>query len=80
MVKSVNGSLRVEVTRTKGLKCPRCYKYTHSMNYDDLCNRCVHIMITEYSNHPKTTLIIQDLDSRGLKPEDNSYLDNEIYP
>jgi len=56
----------------KGMvRCPRCWHWSYSMNFDNLCNRCCAIV---WKEHPRSIIaasIIQNLLERGLKPEDN---------
>lgn len=68
----------ITVTDCKSLgmsQCPRCWKWHYAdLNYDKLCNRCVHVMITEYPTDERTIKILENLNARGLSPEDNPYL------
>ena len=57
-------------------KCPRCYHYSWSMNFDGLCNRCVAIITKHHPDHQSITSIIDNLNQRGMKPQDNPEWDN----
>ena len=64
----------VEVIACKELgmvKCPRCYHWSHSMNFDNLCNRCVAIITKHHPDLESFVKIVENLDLRGMKPEDN---------
>jgi ribosomal protein S27AE len=52
-------------------ECPRCWRYTDTVNFDNLCNRCVDVILAEHPDHPSVKLILQNLTERGLTPEDN---------
>lgn len=68
----MNVTCEVVVCASLGMiKCPRCYHWSYSMNYDGLCNRCVAILC---KHHPGSEFMIgieSNLSERGLKPEDN---------
>ena len=59
------------VFKAPGVKCPRCYHVTESINHDGLCNRCVAIITKHFPHVPAYQAIIDNLSSRGLSPEDN---------
>ena len=52
-------------------KCPRCWHWTHTLNFDDLCNRCVAIILEDFPQHESVPHILANLSARGLKPDDN---------
>ena len=46
--------INVEVTRCENLgmcKCPRCFIWGYQENYDNLCDRCVDVLLFSYPNH-----------------------------
>lgn len=53
------------------LKCPRCTKWTYTLNYNNLCNRCVNVLLSCHPQHESVPFILDNLNLRGLKPEDN---------
>lgn len=53
------------------LKCPRCAKWTYTLNYSNLCNRCVDVLLFHHKEHESIPFILDNLNLRGLKPEDN---------
>jgi hypothetical protein len=59
-----------------GVKCPRCFRHTHSMNHNGLCNRCVAILCINYADSDLTKAVIDQLESRGLKQTNNPELEN----
>lgn len=61
----------IAITKADGVKCPRCYHYSHSLNHDNLCNKCVAILCKHYPTHEATSKIIENLALRGLEPQDN---------
>ena len=44
----------ISVTKTKGAKCPRCYRYTREghFNFAYLCDRCAQVVVTHFPDHP----------------------------
>lgn len=36
------------------VKCPRCWHYTHEglHNHDNLCDRCCHVLLNAWPDHP----------------------------
>jgi len=70
----------VKVTKHDGVKCPRCWIYTYSMNYNSLCNRCVAVLLEGFPNHESIPHILENLELRGVKPEDNPYYDKVEAP
>ena len=65
----MNAEIKVE--KASGVKCPRCLHYSWSMNHDNLCNRCVAILTKHQPEHESVAMIIDNLNLRGLTPEDN---------
>lgn len=57
-------------------KCKRCMKYTMSFNFDNLCDRCIVILVQDHPNHESVPLILQDLKERGLDIKNNPYYRN----
>ena len=53
------------------LKCPRCAKWNYTLNYQNLCNRCVHVLLTQNKDHDSVKNILENLQLRGLEPKDN---------
>ena len=41
------------------------------MNFDGLCNRCVAILCKHHPEHESIPHIMENLEVRGMKPEDN---------
>lgn len=39
--------------------CPRCKKWTFDENYDNLCNRCVGVLLQEFPEHPSSKMIME---------------------
>ena len=49
-------------------KCPRCSKWhTVRENYDDLCDRCVYVILTDHPNHESVINIQQVLEVQRKK-------------
>ena len=67
--------MEVKIEKASGVKCPRCWNYTPSCNYDNLCNRCVAVILEGFPNHPSHAKILENLELRGLTPEQNPYYD-----
>lgn len=53
------------------VECPRCWHWSYSMNFDNLCNRCVAILCKHFPEHEATAKCLENLSERGMKPEDN---------
>lgn len=54
--------ISVTVVRMDSLgayKCPRCRMYTFCENYDNLCNRCVDVLVSEFPDHPSVAEILK---------------------
>lgn len=53
-------------------ECPRCWRYTDSINFDSLCDRCVNVILTEHPNHVSVPLILKHReDSKELEIKDH---------
>lgn len=66
--------IEVEVLRaedTGRIRCPRCWHWTFSANFDGLCNPCVAVILKDFPEHESVPGILDNLESRGLRPEDN---------
>ena len=62
----------IEVTHASGVKCPRCWHWhAADLNFDNLCNRCVQIILTDFPNHESAARILQNLSERGLSAGKN---------
>lgn len=61
----------VMVAKAPGEKCPRCWMYRYTMNFDNLCNKCVAVILKDHPDHPSVPYILADLKQRGLTKEDN---------
>lgn len=57
------------------VNCPRCKHWSHSMNHDNLCNKCVATILEHYPDTDHAKLILENLELRGVKPEDNPVYD-----
>ena len=68
--------MKAEISKADGVKCPRCYHYSHSMNFDCLCNRCVAIICKYHKEHESYAGIMENLELRGLSQEDNPQWNN----
>ena len=66
----------VTVKHADGVKCPRCYHWSHSMLPDGLCNRCVVILEKFFPSHEATVAVKRSLAERGLTPQDNPEWNN----
>lgn len=63
---------RMDVAHPGSVKCPRCRVWGYwDLNYDNLCNRCVLIIVTEFKEHASVPHILQNLADRGLDIKDN---------
>lgn len=68
---------RVVSCKSLGMvECKRCWHWSYSMNFDNLCNRCVAIICKHYPEHESVPHIIENLEQRGRKPEDNPEWEN----
>ena len=54
------------------VKCPRCWHMSHSLNFDNLCNHCVAVILEDFPEHASVPHIKQNLKDRGLEPTENS--------
>ena len=52
-------------------KCPRCWHWTHTLNFEDLCNMCVGIILDDYPTHESAPFILANLKARGVDPAAN---------
>lgn len=56
------------------VKCPRCWHYhTVILNFDQLCDRCCHVMQEAWPHHPSTPHIKDNWKSQRAhfnRPED----------
>ena len=65
-------TVTVESCSAKGMTpCPRCRHYCYSINFDGLCNTCVDTILTNHPTHESVPGILENLQLRGLAPEDN---------
>ena len=64
----------IPCSTTGRVKCPRCFRWTYSINHDCLCNRCVAVILEDHPSSPHASAILKNLEERGLSPEDNPYL------
>ena len=65
-------SITVTHCRESGRKkCPRCWHWTHTLNFDDLCNMCVGIILDDYPTHESAPFILANLKARGVEPAAN---------
>jgi hypothetical protein len=67
---------KIKVERHSGVKCPRCYHYSYSMNFDSLCNRCVAILTKHYPESEQAKECFAHIEMRGLTPKDNPEWNN----
>lgn len=85
-----NKEITVESCQKSGMvKCPRCWHYHYgSLNFghepghekygkEFLCNNCIEIILNNYPDHPSVKFILENLEQRGLKREDNPISANE---
>ena len=75
----MSAKIKVSAVSCKSLgmiECPRCWHWSYSMNFDSLCNRCVAILLKYHPKHESIALINENLELRGMKPEDNPEWDN----
>lgn len=53
------------------VKCPRCYHWSYSVNFDNLCNKCVALILRVYPDIESAEKIRENLEIRGLTEQDN---------
>lgn len=64
----------IVIKKAEDVKCPRCWHvHEASLNFDNLCNKCVNIILTDFPNHPSVPFIQENLKQRGLAPQDNPH-------
>ena len=60
------------VSHADGVKCPRCWHWHMAdLNFENLCNKCVGIILENFPTHESVAGIMENLKSRGLTPQEN---------
>ncbi len=52
--------MHITITKHKGVKCPRCWKYTGEgrFNFDGLCDMCCDVLLNDYPEHEASKQIV----------------------
>jgi hypothetical protein len=60
--------LTVIVKKHTGVKCPRCWHRHHLYdNYDNLCDRCCHVIIEDFPHHESAPFIVEAYEKQAVK-------------
>ena len=51
------------------VKCPRCWHHTHEgkYNYDNLCDRCCHVLVSDWPDHASVPHILASREEQKRK-------------